>query len=101
METFKKANLPTLLMHLSNCLYRIQMVNSRIEPNLVHYHNPCVPRFLVQSAHSRRDVGCSDDVGLTLDSSLDDCGMVSVGDKGNDEVMFGNGSLEGRCGGYI
>ena len=62
------------------------MIDTGIQPNLVHDDNSSLLGLLVKLAHHRTDVAGGDNMGLPLDSSLDDRSMVGVGDEGNDDI---------------
>ena len=70
-------------MNLVNCLDRVQMVNTRVQPDLIHDHDACFLGVLFKLPHGGRDVASGDDVSLAFDGGLDHSCMVGVWDEGN------------------
>jgi hypothetical protein len=73
------------------------MINTRVQSDFVQHNDACLARCCIQLPHRRRDVRGGNNVGLPFDGGFDYCGVMGVGNKGNDEVMSSDGSLEGRC----
>lgn len=76
----ERTYLPTLRMDFINCLNRVQMINTRIQPDLVHNHDARLLRLLVKLPHSRRDIAGGNNVCLSLDGGLNDGCVVRVWD---------------------
>lgn len=89
-----ETNLSTLLVDLLNGLYGVQVVDTRVKANLVHDNDTSILGSLVKLTYGWRDVASSDDVGLTLDSGLDNSSVVGIRDQRDDEVMGSDGGLE-------
>ena len=70
------------------------MVDTRIQTDLVHDRNACVDDLLFQLLHGVRDVTSCDYILLLADRRLDDCGMESIGNQGNDQVTLFDGSVK-------
>ena len=81
-------------MDLVNELHGVQVVDTRVEANLVHDHDTGLLDLVLEFANARADVARSDNVGLTLDGSLDDRDVVDVRDERNDKVVLCNSLLQ-------
>jgi hypothetical protein len=86
-------------VHLVNGLNGVQVVNTGVEADLVHDNDTCLLGRFVQSSHRGRDVTSGDDMSLALNGCLDYCGVVSVRNEGDDEVVGGNSGF--KCGSII
>lgn len=75
-------------MHLVDRLDGVDVVDTRIEADLVHDDNACLLDLLFELADAGADVACRDDVRLTLDRCLDDIDVVSVRNERDDEVVL-------------
>lgn len=72
-----------------------EVVDSRVESDLVEDQDAGVDGLLVESLHGVRDVRSCDDVDVLVpDGGLDDEGVVGVGDEGDDEVVLSDKSVE-------
>lgn len=92
-------------MHFINGFDGVQVVNSRIDSNLVEHRDPSCLGFGFQLSDRRRDVTRGHDVGLAADRRFDPRWMVDEGHEGDDDVMFSNvgvqfrrGNVESNCG---
>ena len=81
-------------MDLVNGLDGVEVVDTRVKTNLVHDNNASLLGSGVELAHRRANVASGDDVGLALDSGLDDIGVVGVGDERDDEVVLSDSLLK-------
>lgn len=75
-------------MHLVDRLDGVDVVDTRVEADLVHDDNACLLDLLFELADAGADVACRDDVRLTLDRCLDDIDVVSVRNERDDEVVL-------------
>ena len=75
----------------------VEMINTGVQPNLVHDDDSSSLDFGVEGADGGGDVAGGDDVGLSLDGGLDDGDVVGVRDQRDDQVEGGNLSLELGC----
>lgn len=82
-------------MGIIDGLDSIQVVDSRVETDLVHYCDTSLDDFRLECLHGIRDIAGSDHVLLVSDSGFDDIGMVDVGDQRDDEVVLRHESIEG------
>ena len=81
-------------MYLVDGLDSVQVVNTRIEADLIHDNDASLLDRFVESAHRRRDVASGDDMSLSLNSCLYYCGVVSVRNKGDYKVVVGNSGFK-------
>ena len=63
------------------------MVNTGIKTNLVHYDDTSCLRFRIQLPHGWADVAGSDYMCLAFDRGLNDSGVISIGNKGDDDII--------------
>ena len=89
------ADLSTGLVSVINGLDSVQVVDSRVETDLVHDCDTSLDDFRLECLHSIRNVAGGNYVLLVSDSGLDDIGMVDVWDQGDDEVVLRHESIEG------
>lgn len=64
------------------------MIDTGVQADLVHDHDPGVLALFLQLLHRRRDVRRGDDVFLVPDGRFDDAGMVDIRDEADDEVTL-------------
>ena len=83
-------------MNLTDRLDSIQVIDSRVEPDLIHYDNPGFLSLFIKLPDRRRDVASRDDVRLALDGCLDHGGVVRVGDEGDNKIVICDCTLEVR-----
>jgi len=82
-------------VNLVNSLDSPKVINSRVQPNLVEHQHTSIDGLLVKSLHRVRDVRGGNDVDvLVSDGGFDNEGVVGVRDEGNDEIVFGDESVE-------
>ena len=86
--------LPALGVHLVDRLDRVQVVDARVKPDLVHHHNPRFLDLVLQLPNSGADVARRYYVRLALDRCLDHVDVVGVRDEGDDEVVLRDRLLE-------
>ena len=67
----------------------VEIIDARVQADLVHDGNAGFFDLFFEGEHCGRDVARRDDVGLGADCGFDDGGMVDVGDEGDDDVGFG------------
>ena len=67
-------------MNLINRLNGIQMVNPRVQPDLIHNHYSRLLHLLIKRSHSGGDVAGGDDMSLAFDGRLDHSCVVCVRD---------------------
>ena len=84
-------------MDLINDLHSVQVIDTRIQPNLIHYDDSSFLSSGVELTHSRGDVTGSDDVSLAFDSSFDDLSMIGIRDQRDDDVVFRYCGFERCC----
>ena len=82
-------------MHLVNSLDGVEVVNARVEPNLVHDSHPRLLGLGVQLRHGRRHVARGNDMLLAADRRLDDLGVVGVGDQADGQIVLGDLGVQG------
>lgn len=88
-------HLSSSLVNSVNKLNGVEVVQSGVQPSLVHDGNTGVDALLVQFHHRVRNVRSGNDVLLEFDRRLDDVGVEGVRDEGDDEIVGGNGCVEG------
>ena len=71
------------------------VVDTRVQTDLVHNNDSGVLGLLLESLHGRRNVRSGDNVLLVPDSALNNSSVVDVRDEGNHEVTVGDGGIEG------
>lgn len=81
-------------MDLINGLDGVEVVNTRVETNLVHDDDASLLGSSIKLTHRRADIAGGDNVGLALDGGFDDIGVVGVGDERDDKVVLGDGLLQ-------
>lgn len=81
-------------MDFSNGLDSIQVVDTRVNANLVQDCDASLLCRTVELAHRRGHVARSDHVCLGFDRRPYDIGMVYKGNERDDEVMFGDVTVE-------
>ena len=74
----------------------VTVIDSGIQSNLVQNGDTSLDTSGLELLHRVRDVGSSDDVLLELDGGLNDVGVESVENEGDDEIVGGDGGVEGR-----
>ena len=84
-------------MDLVNNLHSVQMIDPRVQPNLIHHHDSSFFGSCVELTHCRGDVTGSDDVSLAFDSRFDDLGMIGIWDQRDDNVVFCYCGFERCC----
>jgi len=84
-------------VHLVNGLDGVQVVDTRVEANLVHDNNTCFLGRFFEGSHRGRDVASGDDMSLALDSCLDYYSVVSVRNEGDNEVVGGDSGFKCSC----
>ena len=65
----------------------IQVVNTGIKADLVHYDDASCLCFRIQLSHSWRHVAGSDYMCLAFDRGLDDSSVIGIGNKGDNDIM--------------
>lgn len=88
-------NLAPLLMNLVNRLNSVQVINTRVQTNLVHDRDTGILGLLVKLLHRRGNIAGGDDVLLVADGGLDDEFVVCVGDKRDGDIDLGDFRIEG------
>lgn len=73
------------------------LLTTGVEADLVHDGDAGLLGGGVQLQHGRADVAGGDDMLLLADGRLDDLGVEGVWDQGDDEVVLGDGGVEGLC----
>ena len=91
-------DLAALLVDIVNGLDRIQMVNARIEPDLVQYDDTSFFRSGVQFFHGRGDITRGDDVGFTFEGRFYHGSMIRVWYQRDDEIVGGDLGVKSRSG---
>ena len=81
-------------MNLVDGLDSVQVVDTRVQADLVEDGDAGILGLLVESHHGLGDVGCGDNMLLDLDGGLDDDGVEGVGNEGDDQVVLGDLLLE-------
>lgn len=81
-------------MHLLDGLDGVEVVDSWVQTDLVHDCDAGVLCSLIQLKHGWRDIGSGDNVLLLADGRLDNSGMESVWDEGNDQVVFADSGVQ-------
>lgn len=71
------------------------------QANLVHDSDASVLALLVKLLYGRGDVASSHNMLLLSDGSLDDSGVVGVGDQADDQVVLGELLVQGLVTGSI
>lgn len=64
------------------------MVDTRVQTDLVHDHDPGLLALVLERLHGRRDVAGGDDVLLVPDGRLDDGSVVDIRDQADDQVTL-------------
>ena len=82
-------------MNLIDCLNSVQVVDTRVQPNLVHDCDAGILGLLIQLLHRRRNITGCDDVLLVADGGLDDEFVECVGDQRDCDIDLGDFSVEG------
>ena len=81
-------------MNLINRLDSVQMVETRIQPNLVEHNAPSILGSLIELPPRRAPIAGSDNMRLALDSGLDHLRVVGVRNQRDNEIMFGDGLVK-------
>ena len=88
-------------MDLVDGLDSPQVVDSRVNTNLVEADQSGVLELLVEGGHGGVDVGGGDDVRLLVEGGLHDTGVVGVRDERDDDIVSLDGLSEGIGGADI
>jgi hypothetical protein len=88
--------LSTLLMNLANGFDSVQVVDTRIDTNLVQHGDASILCLLLEFTNGRRYIACGDDVCSAFDSRPNDSRMVDKWDEGDNEVVFGDATIKLR-----
>ena len=83
------------MANLRNGLDSVQVVDTRVQTNLVHDSDTSLLAVLVQLHHGRGDVRGRDNVLLGTDGRLDNQGVESVGDQGYGDIVLRESLVEG------
>jgi len=83
------------MANLRNGLDSVQVVDTRVQTNLVHDSDTSLLAVLVQLHHCRGDVRGRDNVLLGTDGRLDNQGVESVGDQGYGDIVLRESLVEG------
>lgn len=70
------------------------MINTRIQTDLVEDYDTGFPRCGIELTHGGGDVTGGHYMCLPFDGSLDDIGVVGVGNQRYDEIVRGHGGFE-------
>jgi hypothetical protein len=81
-------------MNFVNCFDSVQMIDTRVEADLVHDDDPCFLCLRVELPHSGRNVAGSHNMSFALDCRLDNGCVVRVWNEGNDEVVGSDLNIE-------
>jgi len=81
-------------MNLVNRLDGVEVVNTRVETDFVQHHDSGSLSFFIEGTHRGGYIAGGDNMSLSFDGGLDDRSMESVGNEGNDEVVFSNRGVE-------
>jgi hypothetical protein len=82
-----ETHLATPFVDLIDDLDSIQVINTGIKTNLVHYDDTSCLRFRIQLPHSWGNVASSDYMCLAFDCGLNYGGVIGVGDKGDNDII--------------
>jgi hypothetical protein len=82
-------------VHLIDGEHGGEMVDTRVNTNLVHDGDTGLLCLCIKLHHRGRDVRGCDDILLLADSRLDDSSVVCVGNQADDDIDFGDFSIEG------
>jgi hypothetical protein len=77
------------------------VVDTRVQTDLVHNNDSGVLGLLLESLHGGRNVRSGDNVLLVPDSALNNSSVVDVRNEGNHEVTVGDGGIEGSSIGNV
>jgi hypothetical protein len=94
-------DLSALLVYLIDGLDCIQMINTRIESNLIHYNYASFLHFAIKFPNFGRDVTGGDDVGLAFDCRLNNDSMECEWNEGDDKIVSSNLSVKVRNNGDV
>lgn len=84
-------------MDFLNRLNSVKVIDTRVQADLIHDNYSSFLCLGIQLAHGGGNVARSDNMGLSLDSGLDDSGVISVRDERDHQVMFCYGGFECGC----
>ena len=85
-----ETHLATLFVDFIDDLDSIQVVNTGIKTNLVHYDDASCLCFRIQLPHGWRHIAGSDYMCLAFDRGLNDSGVIGIGNKGDNDIMGRN-----------
>lgn len=74
-------DLSTLCVDLIDSLDGIQVINARVETNLIENSDSSGFSSFIKLTHGRRNIRGGHYVGFTLDGSLDNIGVVGIRDE--------------------
>lgn len=83
-------------MDFLNRLDSVKVINTRVQADLIHDNDSSFLCLSIQLAHGGGNVARGNNMGLSLDSGLDDSSVISVRDERDHQVMFCYGGFE--CG---
>ena len=88
-------------MDLVDELHGVQVVDTRVEANLVHDHDTSLLDLLLKLTDPRADIARRDHIRLALDRGLDDGNMVDVRNERDNEVVVRDSLLERSGVGHV
>ena len=88
------AYLPALGVHLVDGLDSVQVIDTRVQTNLVEHCNTGILGLLVKRHHGFGDIRGGNDMLLLVYRGLDHLSMESVRDERDDKSVLGDLSLE-------
>ena len=91
------AYLATLRVDLVNRLHGIQVIDTRVKTDLVHYDDASFACSCIKFGHRRGDVARRHNVSLTFNGGFNDGSMISVRDKRDDQIVGRYFGLESGC----
>ena len=89
--------LPALSMNLIDCLYGIQMVDTRVKAYFIHDNDTSGFCTLLQCPNRMGNVACRDDMCVAFDSCFNNQNMERVGDERDNCIYCRNRIIERRC----
>lgn len=100
-EMFLVPHLAAFLVDLGDGFHSIEVINTRVQTNLVHNYNPRFLCFVIKLFHSRGYITSGDDVGFSPDCGLYHCSVMGVRNQRDYKIMCGDLRVENILQGYI
>jgi hypothetical protein len=81
LGSYETTYLSALCMNLIDCLHGVQVVDTRVKTNFIHYNDASSFYSILQCPDCRGDIACRDDVCFAFYGGFNDMNMERVRNK--------------------